>query len=495
MEEVEVNHEKGETDEEKKEYLINKDNIDYKLLIIINYEKNTVEFKINQNIFIPKYIYRNKYNFKEIKNILKLGDDFNNIEQIIYFLNVAHSNNKIFIEDEDIIIKVKFNISSYNNKEKESVLILNQNDLDNNEKFEFIISEINTMKKNNIELIDKKFNEIVQRLSNIESKMNEKIKNNTENIKVETLKKEIEDNNQNTIQTLKKEIKIEIDDLKKIVTSKPERKETPKEIKTEKNEQKIEELNKNENKKELINIKKDDNNKKNLINELKNEIKLDKDNNNIIKDNKNKTFNLSKNNNITKKTNSKKEEYKINKIEKLYDPDDDLTNLFFFIMIIGESGVGKTWIFNNFFSMEFAQSPSLGIESEEIFFKINDISLLSLNIVVSPGDKKLNQLNFVTNKDLIIFVYAIDNRSSFENLKETIKEIKSKNNKDTYYILVGNKNDLELKRVVKKEEGENLAKNENLNYFFECSAKNGDNVENIFFEACKILYKNKAVNE
>ena len=117
-----------------------------------------------------------------------------------------------------------------------------------------------------------------------------------------------------------------------------------------------------------------------------------------------------------------------------------------------------------------------------------------MNIGVSPGDKKFNQINFCTKKDLIIFVYAINDRKSFESLKETIKEVK-KNEKDTYYILVGNKIDLESRRVVKKEEGENLAKNENLNSFFECSAKNGSYVEDIFLEACKILYKNKVINE
>ena len=453
---------------------------------------------------MPKYIYSNIYNFKEMKSLLKLGDIYNN-DQIVYFFDDAYSKNKIYINDEDFNIKLIIKLPKENNESNESILILNKKDLDINEKFEMIINEINCIKNNNISLIDKKFEEIFERLNIIESSMNEKIKNKKENLN--SLNKEIDDkilkNNQDTIQSLKKEFKEEIDDLKKVILNQ-ERKERPKEIKKEEIKETLEELNiikyeqKNENididenlnkKENNINIKKDNNNN---INEIKNEINK---NNEIIKINANNNENKiqkkdSSKNNPIKKKGSIPTKFKI---EKLYEPDDDYTNVYFFIMLIGESGVGKTWIFDNYFSLDYAQSPSLGIESEEIFFKINDISLISLNIGVSPGDKKFNQINFCSNKDLIIFVYAIDDRKSFENLKGTIKEVK-KNRKDTYYILIGNKMDLESKRIVKREKGENLAKNENLNSFFECSAKNGNYIEDIFLEACKILYINKVVN-
>ena len=508
MQDVEVNIEKGESDEEKKEYLINTKYTNYKLLIIINYQKETIQLKINENSFMPKYIYSNIYNFKEMKSLLKLGDIYNN-DQIVYFFDDAYSKNKIYIKDEDFNIKLIIKLPNENNESNESILILNKKDLDINEKFEMIINEINCIKNNNISLIDKKFEEIFERLNNIESSMNEKIKDNKENLN--SLNKEIDTkilkNNQDTILSLKKEFKKEIDDLKNVILNQ-ERKEKPKEIKKEEVKETLEELNiikieqKNENididenknknqKKNNINSKKDNiisinDNNNNNINEIKNEININNENINIDANNNE--------NKIQKKDSSKNNTIPTEfKIEKLYEPDDDYTNVYFFIMLIGESGVGKTWIFDNYFSLDYAQSPSLGIESEEIFFKINDISLVSLNIGVSLGDKKFNQINFCSNKDLIIFVYAIDDRNSFENLKDTIKEVK-KNRKDTFYILVGNKMDLESKRLVKKEEGENLAKNENLNSFFECSAKNGNYIEDIFLEACKILYINKVVN-
>ena len=125
MQDVEVNIEKGESDEEKKEYLINTKYTNYKLLIIINYQKETIELKINENSFMPKYIYSNIYNFKEMKSLLKLGEIYNN-DQIVYFFDDAYSKNKILINDEDFNIKLIIKLPKENNESNESILILNK---------------------------------------------------------------------------------------------------------------------------------------------------------------------------------------------------------------------------------------------------------------------------------------------------------------------------------------------------------------------------------
>ena len=95
------------------------------------------------------------------------------------------------------------------------------------------------------------------------------------------------------------------------------------------------------------------------------------------------------------------------------------------------------------------------------------------------------------NKDMIIFIYSIDNRQSFETICKRIKETKSNFKENLYYILVGNKLDLNKNRVVSKEEGNELMKNENLQFFIEVSAKTGENINLLIFESAKILYKNK----
>ena len=55
-------------------------------------------------------------------------------------------------------------------------------------------------------------------------------------------------------------------------------------------------------------------------------------------------------------------------------------------------------------------------------------------------------------------------------------------------ILVGNKSDLEDQRVISKERGENLAK-ENSMMFFETSALNGNGIEEAFKKSIEVVYQ------
>ena len=55
--------------------------------------------------------------------------------------------------------------------------------------------------------------------------------------------------------------------------------------------------------------------------------------------------------------------------------------------------------------------------------------------------------------------------------------------------MVGNKSDLNNKRKISQEDGRDMATNNKM-LFYESSALNGKNVENIFFDACKTISKN-----
>ena len=97
--------------------------------------------------------------------------------------------------------------------------------------------------------------------------------------------------------------------------------------------------------------------------------------------------------------------------------------------------------------------------------------------------------SFYNNSSLAILVYSIDNKKSFKNINKWLNEIKSNNNKDIKIFLIGNKIDLN-KRKVNKENGENFKIDNNLDLFLETSAieNNNNNKENIFIEAIKQLY-------
>ena len=79
---------------------------------------------------------------------------------------------------------------------------------------------------------------------------------------------------------------------------------------------------------------------------------------------------------------------------------------------------------------------------------------------------------------MIFIVYDISDRNSFKNITVWISFIKSVNKDSSILVLVGNKTD--LKREISQNEAKELAKKENM-IFFEVSAKNGDNIENMFY--------------
>jgi Ras-related protein Rab-6A len=153
------------------------------------------------------------------------------------------------------------------------------------------------------------------------------------------------------------------------------------------------------------------------------------------------------------------------------------------IIFTGDSGVGKTSIINSIMGQKFSPEyePSIGVDffSKTIRYKGR---LIKLQIWDSAGQEKFRSLipNYIRGSSLIFLIFAIDNKESFQHLNEWIDFILNVENGNI--VIVGNKIDLKDSRQVTKEEAEKFCQEKKYEYF-EVSAKEGNNIDNMVYKS------------
>lgn len=167
-------------------------------------------------------------------------------------------------------------------------------------------------------------------------------------------------------------------------------------------------------------------------------------------------------------------------------------DLSFKILLIGDSGVGKSCLLVTFISNSSVEdlSPTIGVD-----FKIKMLTVggkrLKLTIWDTAGQERFRTLtsSYYRGAQGIILVYDVTRRETFTNLSEVwSKELELySTNQECVKMLVGNKVDKDSERAVSREEGLSLAKELGC-LLLECSAKTRENVEKCFEElALKIM--------
>ena len=167
------------------------------------------------------------------------------------------------------------------------------------------------------------------------------------------------------------------------------------------------------------------------------------------------------------------------------------------IILLGDSNVGKSSIVNCLKGDESLQRKTISLEVHNYTIKIKSL-ILRMQIWDTVGQEKFDSVatNYYKITDVAIFVYAINDINSFNNIDHWFNElnnkgdtdIESNDNNDDYSsnektiikVLVGNKKDLEKQRVVSFEQGKKLCKEKNFDFFMEINS-NSEN-EGIFDE-------------
>ena len=149
------------------------------------------------------------------------------------------------------------------------------------------------------------------------------------------------------------------------------------------------------------------------------------------------------------------------------------------IMTLGNTEVGKSCFILRFTDNIFQE---IYLATVGIDFKIKTETInnkqYKLFLYDTTGQEKYKSiaLNIIKNAQGIILMYDITDRKSFESIPDWIKSVKDAKGSNFPMILLGNKLDKEDVRVIKEEEGKELADEYKIK-FFETSNKTGTNIQ------------------
>ena len=154
------------------------------------------------------------------------------------------------------------------------------------------------------------------------------------------------------------------------------------------------------------------------------------------------------------------------------------------VVLIGESGVGKTCIINQFNDGKFDPNIKISISAQFCRKKIDlpNGESLTMDIWDTVGQETFRSITqiFYTHAKVAVIVYDVTNKKSFEEAKNYwYKKIQELDDKDIIIAIVANKYDLYEKRQVSNEEGEAYAKSIKAIFGF-TSAKNNTGIKTLF---------------
>lgn len=161
------------------------------------------------------------------------------------------------------------------------------------------------------------------------------------------------------------------------------------------------------------------------------------------------------------------------------------------VILLGDSTVGKTSIFTQYIKKEFQISTlaTIGMDNTKKTIKL-DGRTINLSILDTPGNPTFRNItkNSIRNSDIIIIVFDITNKNSFENLEKWYNFVKETLDIDKIVVgIAANKNDLEEKSEVTPDEYNSFSQNYNVDVF-SVSAINYSIIEEMFFKLTEKYY-------
>ncbi|CAM8942522.1 unnamed protein product [Rhodiola kirilowii] len=161
------------------------------------------------------------------------------------------------------------------------------------------------------------------------------------------------------------------------------------------------------------------------------------------------------------------------------------------LVLLGDMGTGKTSLVLRFVKGQFYeyQESTIGAAFFTQVISLNEATI-KFDIWDTAGQERYHSLApmYYRGAAAAVVVYDITSMESFVRAKKWVLELQRQGNPKMVMFLVANKADLQDKRKVSAEEGEQYARENGLS-FLEASAKTAQNVNELFYEIAKRLEK------
>ncbi|KAM6961300.1 ras-related protein Rab-15-like [Aplochiton taeniatus] len=159
------------------------------------------------------------------------------------------------------------------------------------------------------------------------------------------------------------------------------------------------------------------------------------------------------------------------------------------LLLLGDSGVGKTCLLCRFTENEFLSShiSTIGVD-----FKMKTVEIDGVKVRVqiwdTAGQERYQTITkqYYRRAQGIMLVYDITSEASFQHIVKWASDVDEFAPDKVQRILVGNKSDEEVNRQVAEDRGIQLAKNYGLD-FFEVSARTDTNIKESFTRLTELV--------
>ena len=161
---------------------------------------------------------------------------------------------------------------------------------------------------------------------------------------------------------------------------------------------------------------------------------------------------------------------------------EDNYEFIFKVLLLGNSNVGKSSLFQRFVDDIWNDTfvPTIGVDFKIKTFEIDE-KKIKMQIWDTAGQERFKNIisSYYRGAHGILLIYDVTDKDSFRNLANWLIEIEKNANKNVLKVVIGNKTDLENRRVITYNQGKEFADTYGLK-FLETSAKKNLNVNEAF---------------